>query len=220
MQTHRRASTCRRELPVSTVNGRPTLTRRRLIAIGTGAALGTAGLALGTQPAGAQADVSLGDLEIQEGELAPEDGEVYAPWVLLTGDYEYRVQEEPAEWEAYLLVYDNGGNSEAVSVTSGDATAMEATGSYALRGAITAASFWGPSDFSIPDGQDSVTVTVPIEVAFVVRDADGTMLVQDRVADDAVVTVTPGGSMATLSGAGEIVMQDDADDPTPELPEA
>lgn len=197
------------------------ITRRRIV-LGT-AVLATAGtgLALGTDRAGAQASVSTDGLKVEPAEFSPEDGELFSPWVLITGEFEYRVGADPAEWQVFLLVYDGGGNSEAVGLTEGDATAREGSGTYALRGPITAASFWGPEDFRVPDGQESITVSVPVEVVLVIRDAAGDMLIQAREADDAVVTVNRDGQvMAALDGSATIYAQDDSDDPTPSLPEA
>lgn len=193
-----------------------TLTRRRIIAGTAALATGATGLALATDRAGAQAEVSLGELDVRDSELSPEDGEVYAPWLIISGAFEWRTEAQPAEWQAYALVGDGSANTEAVGMTDGEATTRSGSGTYALTGAITAASAWDPADFAIPDGQDSISVPVPVSVVFVVRDPDGGMIVQARVEDTAVVTVTPGGTMAALSGSGEVVMQDNSDDPTPE----
>lgn len=205
-------------LSVSSVNT-PTLTRRRVVIGTTALAVGGAGLALGTGRAGAQADVSLGELKVPDTEFSPDDGQVYSPWVLLSGEWQYRVQTQPAEWQAYTLIGDGAGNTEAVDVTSDETTALEASGTYALTGPIAAASFYGPETFTVPEGESSVSVDVPLQVAFVVRDPDGGILVQARVKDTAVVTVTAEGTTtAALSGTGTIVAQEDSDDPTPTPP--
>jgi len=195
-----------------------TITRRRLLAVGTTAAVGAAGIALGSKPAGAQASVYVGDLSVPDKTLSPDDGSVFAVWALINGTFEYRVDADPDVWEAYLLVYDGNGNSEAVGLTDGPATAREDSGSYALRGPLTAASFWNADDFTVPDGQSSISQTIPIEVVFLVRNAAGDIIIQARASDDAVVTVDRDGQvLADLSGAGEIVAQMDSDDPTPEV---
>lgn len=201
------------------------ITRRRSIAIGgTILTAGAAGIYAATDTAGAQATVSADGLQVEGGEFSPADGELYAPWVVISGAWSYRVDADPASWQAYLLVYDdNGSGSEAVGITDGTATAREATGTYALRGRITAASFWEPADFAVaPDGSEaSVTTTVPIEVAFLVQDGSGETLVQARESADLPVTVNNAGMvMASLDGQAIVYAQDNSDDPTPTPPEA
>lgn len=196
------------------------LSRRRLIAGGTAAVLGTAGLAVATDGAEAQASVGIdGGLDIEPGEFSPDDGELFSVWVLATGEWGYRVETQPAKWEAYLLIGDGGGNAEPVAVTDGETTALEATGTYGLRGAITASGAWGPSDFRLPDGAEEHVVEIPVEIAYVVRDAGDAMLAQARAADTATVTVTPGGVAASVGGSATLVGQDDSDSPTPTPPE-
>lgn len=197
------------------------ITRRKAIVAGTTTVLGATGLALGTREAGAQAAVYVGELSVPDKTISPEDGAVYALWAVVSGTFEYRVDADPDVWEAYLLVYDGDGNSEAVGITDGPATSRQNSGSYALRGPITAASFWGPEDFTVPDGEESISQTIPIEIAFLVRDSAGDMLIQARAADEAVVTVDREGQvLADLAGTAEIVAQEDSSDPTPSVPEA
>lgn len=201
---------------------RPTVTRRKSIAIGaTALTAGLGGLALASDPAGAQASVDMGSLDVTDGQFSPRDGEVHELWASVAGEYQYQVNADPADWQAFLLIGDGSGDTEAVGLTSGDAAPREGSGTYALRGPITTTGFYDAADFRIPDGEHAVTVTIPVSVAFLVRDADGATLADARVTDAAVVTVDDEGMpRASLSGSATIVMQDDAEDPTPELPEA
>lgn len=195
---------------------------RRRIIIGT-TALATAGtgLALGTREAGAQADVELGELTAEDGEFSPVDGQAHAIYLLLTGQYEYQVNKQPEEWQAYALVGDGSGSTEAIALTSGAADALEDAGTFALRGPITAASFYSSSTFSVPDGQSEVSVTIPVTVVFLVRDTGGNTLVQARESAEAVVTINDDAMpKVAVAGSASLAMQDDETDPTPEFPEA
>lgn len=197
------------------------LTRRRSIVLGgTALSAAVAGLALGTDRAGAQADVELGSIDTQdEYRLTPDDGEAWAPFLQIRGPYSYRVEADPAEWQVYLLIGDGSGNTTAVGMTSGEATARQGSGTYALQGAVTAADAWGPSDFAVAADGSPTTVDVPIEVILVVRDADNGMLVQAGVEATVPITVEQGGTTANLGAAVDVVLMDDADDPTPTPPE-
>jgi len=194
------------------------LTRRRSIAIGAGVlTAGAAGIALGTDRAGASADVTLGTLDAEDATFSPEDGSLTAVWLLVSGRFEYQVNADPADWQAYALVGDGSGATEAIALASGAADARQGSGTYALRGPITAASFYDSSDFAVPDRQHSVTVSIPVTVVFLVRDSGGKTLVQARVSDDAMVTVDDARMpKASLAGSATIAAQDDAGDPTPE----
>lgn len=206
------------ELPVSQVFA-THVTRRRII-IGTATlAAGGAGLALGTGEAGAQADITMGEIQTQKETLRPEDGEPFAIWVVLSGAFEYTVHQDPAEWEVHLLVGDQSGNVESVETASGDATARSGEGTYALRGAITDSSAWDSSDFTVAE-DEVLTASVPIRAVLVVRAADNTSLVQASEDGMAEFDVEYGGVSARLGAEATIEMQDDQGDATPTLPEA
>lgn len=198
----------------------PTFNRRRIVT-GSGllAAAGLGGLALGTRDARAQADVTVGDgLAIADAEFSPEDGSVFTPWLLIEGAYSYQVPTEPAKWECYLLVARDGETS-TIAVDDGETTATSGAGTYRLRGPVTMARFYDQGDFTIPEDQDAIDVTLAAEVALVVRDAEENMLTQTRESDETTVTVNRDGQLQTaISGTGDVVMQDDETDPTPTPP--
>ena len=192
------------------------LTRRRSIALGTGLlTAGAAGLTLGTDPA--RAAVTTDGLELEDAEFAT-DGPPEAVWAVLSGTWSYRIDADPDVWEVYLLAYDDSGNSEAIGLADGPATAREDSGTYALRGDLLAASFYDAADFVVPAGEPSRVLTVAVEVAFVLRDAGGGLLIQARAEDAATVTVLPGGTLAQINGGGNIVPQREGEG-TPALPE-
>lgn len=188
-----------------------------MIVIGTTAALGAAGLTLGTGRARGQATVELGSLDLPDAELGAEDGEVYAPHVLLDGEWSYRnLESEAAEWRAYLLVTPPGEDSwSAIGLTDGDASGTEASGAFQLRGAVTASSDFAPEDFSVADDGSPRTVGVTVAVLFMVLDADGNRLAETQVTRDVAITVKETGATARVGAAGTVEAQDDHDDPTP-----
>lgn len=201
------------ELPVSQVFA-THVTRRRIV-LGTATlAAGGAGLALGTGEAGAQADVTLGEINTEPTTLRPQDGEPHAIYVILTGAYEWTVDQDPDEWQIHLLVGDQSGNLESVAVTSDDATARTGEGTYSLRGAITDSSAWDSSDFTVAE-DEVLTASVPIRAVLVVRGADNQSLVQTSADGMAEFDVEFGGVSARLGANAEIQMQDDAGDPEP-----
>jgi hypothetical protein len=194
------------------------ISRRQSIVLGgTALTAGLGGLALGTDRAGAQADVSVDSLSTEPATLAPEDGEVYSPWLILSGAYSYELIDDPAEWQVYLLVGDGSGGTEAIAITNGPADAREDSGAFDLRGSITTASFWSPADFAVDGPDDTTTVDVPYEVVLVVQDDAGGQLVTARAGDTAEITVEYGGSVGTVGGEAKIRMQDDESDPAPEV---
>jgi len=195
------------------------ITRRRLLAVGTTAAVGAAGIALGTDRAVASASVDMGTFDATGGEFSPADGEAYAIHAFVSGQYAYKVNTDPEDWQAYLLVGSGDGDTEAIGIIDGPATAREGSGTYALRGPITAASFYSSGDFRVPDGQHSVTRTIPLTVVFLVRDAAGETLVQARESADLPVTIDDDGMpRVAISASAQAAMQDDAVDDTPTLP--
>lgn len=197
---------------------RPTLTRRRIVTgTATLAAAGLGGLALGTDDA--RAEVTVGDgLTIADAEFSPDDAAVFTPWLIIEGAFAYSVPADPAAWECYCML-EKDGETAAIGMQSGEATAREAKGTYGLRGAVTAARFYEPADFAIPEGQQALDVTLAAEVVFVVRDAADAVLAQATAGDEATVTINRDGELRTaVSGSADVVMQDDQADPTPTPP--
>lgn len=187
-----------------------------MIVAGTTTALGAAGIALGTDRAGAQANVSVDTLSTEPATLAPEDGEVYSPWLILSGAYSYELIDDPDQWQVYLLVGDRSGGTEAIAITNGPADAREDSGTFDLHGSITSASFWSPADFAVDGPDDTTTVDVPYEVVLVVQDDAGGQFVTARAGDTAEITVEFGGAVGSVGGEAKIRMQDDESDPVPE----
>lgn len=192
-----------------------TPTRRRIVfGTITAGALGAVGLTLASRPV--RAAVSL---DIEPVTLAPEDGEVYRPFVLINGDYSYQnVDPAPAEWQTYLLIDGPGATGDdwqAVGIASGTPDGTADSGTYQLRGAITAHSAWSSSDFTAGDGGEPVSQSVPVTVMFVLRDSAGDIVADAEAQGTAEVTVEHGGALVSVSGSGTTAMQDDSTDPTP-----
>lgn len=194
------------------------LTRRRLIALGTTVAIGATGLTIASEPARGQASVEWGTLHIPETDLGAEDGEVYAPHVIVNGSWRFRnLDTDPAEWAVYLLVdaAPDAGEWSAIGITDGETTAPEAEGEFTVRGAITASGDWSPTDFSVAEDGTARTVTVPVAVMFVVRDGAGDILLDAQASRDIPITVNQTGASAAIGADGGVYAQDDQGDPTP-----
>lgn len=190
-----------------------------MIVGGTTLAVGGTGLALATGDARADAHIDLGTLKAVDAEFTASDRALANVYLLLSGRWAYRgLDTAAAEWTAMAIVGDGSGNTAAIGSTSGDASGTEDSGTYGLRANLMDAGFYSTETFTIPDGEDSISVTVPVEAALVLKDADGGLLRQARVSDTAVVTVVPGGTMANLAGEATFQAQDDSDDETPTPP--
>lgn len=183
----------------------------------TTAALGAAGLALGTENARAQVS---SEFSVPSQTFRPDDNELSAVWATAHGQWEFQgLDTDPDEWRVYLLADEPGnpGNYQAIDMTSGSVTNREATGDYALRGEITAASHYDSSTFDVSDGE-SVTVDIPLSVLFMVMDGGGDTLTEASARETVPVTVQPGGSVSVIGGEGAIHAVDNQGDPTPTVP--
>lgn len=192
----------------------PQLTRRRSIALGTTTIAGLAGLTLATGDSRAQAAVSIAT---KEAVMKPQDGEVYAPHVRVRGSWSFSgLSETPDSWAAYLQVGDGSGGTEAIGLHEGSITNQSGSGSFSVRGPVTAASFYSPDTFSAEPGSPT-TVDVPLEVLFLVQGSSGT-LVSAMATGTQTIRVEYGGSVASIADAtATAAMQDDQGDPEPDF---
>lgn len=197
----------------------PNITRRKaLVGIGATIVAGGGYLNAGTEEAYAQ--VEMGNLTMEPATFAPEDSQLFIPWILLYGEYRYRTLSEPEEWRVVLMVGDGSDNTEPIAQAAGKTDAMEETGSYAVRGPVTQAEAYSTTDFTVPQDEASITVTIPVEIGFVVQDAAGNTLAGPTYeSDTAQLTVEHGGDLALVRGDAWFVPQYDRSDPTPTPPE-
>lgn len=188
---------------------------RRGIVLGTAGAvaLGGAGLLVSTDRARAAVT-----LDIPDRTFAPDDGEAHAVWIVADGSYGWsNLDTDPAAYQIYLLVDAPGapGDWSAISIADGGASAREESGSYQLRGDITASSAWSSEDFTANDDGSGHTVEVPVAVMLVVRDGAGDIIDTAEAMTTATVTIEHGGAVLSIEGAGSLELQDDSGDPTP-----
>lgn len=199
----------------------PALTRRRFGIVTGTLALGGVGLTLASEPA--SADLTLGEFDMPDRTLKPEDGQVYRPWIVASGEWTYaNLDNEAGEWGVYLLVGPPGGDGsyQAIAIDDGSASGTEGSGTFGLRGAITASGDWSASDFSVRDDGSPRTRVVPAAVMLLIRDGGGDRLVEAKVSRDVEITVKPGGATANVGAEGEVLAQLSSDDPTPTVPDA
>lgn len=169
-------------------------------------------------PRTAEAQVTLGEFDVPNVEFTPEDNDLHAVWVVLDGEWSYtNLKNEPAAWQVYLLVDDpqNSGNWQAVGVTEGTPNGTDDSGTFAVRGDLTAGPYTS-DDFDVSDGK-AVTMTVPVGAMLVIRDGSGNIVADAEVHTTADVTVKPGGASASFGASGQLVAQDNSDSPTPTL---
>lgn len=189
-------------------------TRRRLIATGTISALGLAGLALGS--GNARAAVSL---DIEDRTYAPENGTLFRPWVVVSGDFSYtNLDAEASEWAVYGLVDGpdaTGEDWQAIAIDDGLASGTEGSGTYQLRGAITSHSGWDASRFSANEDGSPQSLDIPVAVMLVLRDSGGNIIADAEAHQTATVTVEAGGAVLSVAGTGAVEAQLSSEDPTP-----
>lgn len=192
------------------------VTRRRLIATGTAVALGATGLALGSENARAQASITMGELAIPDATFAPADNQAHAIWATVHGQYQWsNLQADPGKWQVYLLVGDGSDSWSAVGIAEGQASRGNESGTFSVRGDLTAASAYSSEDFQ-PNGDGTPkTLNIPVAVMLVVRDGSGNVLTDAQASRTVAVEIKPGGAVVSVGAAGELVMQDDSDSPTP-----
>lgn len=197
--------------------GKQRLTRRRIAALsGATLALGAGGLSM--VPRTAQAQVTMGELNVPDVEFTPKDNALHAVWVLLDGEWSYtNLSADPAAWQVYLLVDDpqNSGNWQAIGIAEGSPSGTDDSGTFVVRGDLTAGPYTS-DDFDVSDGE-AVTMTVPVGAMLVIRDGSGDIVADAEVHTTADVTVRPGGASASLGGSGQFVAQDNSDSATPTL---
>ena len=187
-----------------------------MIVAGTTIAIGAAGIAISSEEASAAVT---GAFSVGDATIRPADNRLAQLWATVSGDWRFGgLEADPAEWRVYLLADATGnpGDWQAIAMTSGSVTAREASGTYGIRGEITAASHYQSIDVS--DGTP-VELSIPVSVLLMVRDGSGETLATAEAMDTVTVTVEPGGSVSAIGGSGTMHGVDNAGDPTPTVPE-
>ena len=164
-------------------SNRPTITRRRAVAMLAGAsATGLGALALGSEEAAAE--IELDGLTIPDETYAAEDLEP-TPVVDIDTRIQYRV-DSISEWNISVEL-GPPGDVEFLELVSEDTNATEAEQTRTLSVPVTDADAFESADFA-PDAETSVEHDVEVVLTFSVMDGSET-LVQTSVSDMATVTV-------------------------------
>lgn len=182
------------------------LDRRTVLKSAAGLFATGAGLAAYSQRS--QAQVTMGSLAIPDREVSDEDGEIYAPYLRVAGDWSYDTATTPDSWEVHLNLVADDGTRAQLDVTSGGLSATSDTGTYEVIGKVTDADFYSASDFTVATEGESKTVTLDVLVLFFVR-SGSTILAKDRISDQPTITVTHAKEAALVGGTGEIGAQHD-----------
>ena len=190
------------------------VTRRRLIASTTTLAIAGAGLTLASRRATAQVD---GSFAIDGGTFTPDSNVLERLFVTASGGFRFSgLDADAAEWRVYLLVDQEGnpGDWEAVGMVDGQTTGRENSGTYAIRGAVTNASHYGPIDVSDGEARE---LAIPVSLMLMVRSAGGDTLASAETTGVVNATVEPGGSVTSVDATGQLHGIEDGE-PTPTLP--
>ena len=164
-------------------SNRPTITRRRAVAMLAGAsATGLGVAALGSKEAAAE--IELDGLTIPDETYAAEDPEP-TPVVDIDARIQYRV-DSISEWNISVEL-GPPGDVEFLELVSEDTNATEAEQTRTLSVPVTDADAFESADFA-PDAETSVEHDVEVVLTFSVLDGSET-LVQTSVSDMATVTV-------------------------------
>ena len=181
-------------------SNRPTITRRRAVALLAGAsATGLGALAVGSEEAAAE--IELDGLTIPDESYAAEDPEP-TPVADIDARIQYRV-DSISEWNI-SLEFGPPGDVDFISVLNESTNATEAEQTRTLSAPLTDADAFDSADFA-PDAETSVEHDVEVVLTFSVLDGSET-LVQTSVSDTATVvieneTIDIDGS---IGGTGEI----------------
>ena len=181
-------------------SNRPTITRRRAVAMLAGAsATGLGALAVGSEEAAAE--ITLEELAVADGTYSAADPEP-TPVVDLEARVSYRVG-SITEWNIGLE-FGPPGDVDFISVLNESTNATEAEQTRTLSAPLTDADAFDSDDFA-PDAETSVEHDVEVVLTFSVMDGSET-LVQTSVSDTATVvieneTIDIDGS---IGGTGEI----------------
>ena len=164
-------------------SNRPTITRRRAVAMLAGAsATGLGVAALGSEEAAAE--ITLEELAVADETYAAEDPEP-TPVVDIDARIQYRV-DSISEWNISVEL-GPPGDVEFLELVSEDTNATEAEQTRTLSVPLTDADAFDSADFA-PDAETSVEHDVEVVLTFSVMDGSET-LVQTSVSDTATVTV-------------------------------
>lgn len=182
------------------------LDRRTVLRSAAGLFVAGSGLAVYSQRATAQ--VTMGSLSIPDGEFKDQDGEIYAPYLRVDGEWSYDIGDLPDTWEVRLaLVADDGSRAE-LDMDSGDLNSQADSGTYSVVGKVTDADFYSASDFSVATEGETKTVTLDVLILFFVRNGP-TILAKDKITDDPAIKVTHAEEAALVGGEGELGAQHD-----------
>lgn len=180
---------------------------RRTVFKTAGAMLATGtGLAAYSQRATAQ--VTMGSLAIPSKEFSDEDGEIFAPYLRVDGEWSYDIGDLPDTWEVRLALVAADGSRAELDMDSGSLNSAADTGTYSVIGKVTDADFYSASDFSVATEGASKTVTLDVLILFFVRNGP-TILAKDKITDDPAITVTHAQEAALVGGEGELGAQHD-----------
>lgn len=182
----------------------PTTRQYRLLALATVAliAAGVGAAALPT-PADAQADLTVGSLEVAD---ANSTADANVSDVTLATNLEYAHTVPDAERRIITLKV--GPSTDALETIAYQQTRDppgDASGSVALSGSVFEHSSWTADDWN-PAYADTTSREVVVRAVIEVRRASGSA-VRHTVTDTATVTITDGGSVTVdLGGTGEFTV--------------
>lgn len=180
----------------------PVSRRQALIGVGSLAAGATTYSVIGSD--GARAEVTLGALDAQDGELTSEAAD---PVVDATIIYSYDVGSAPIQslWIGLTIGGDVVAERELSTTTSVLENDVELSGHVVDSGA------WDSSDFE-PPVADSVSHEITVGVVFEAREGDGSVIVDAKTTDTAELVVSHPQESEFVAEVGGTATFADADD--------
>lgn len=176
-------------------------------------ALGGVGLyAIASEPAQA---LEVTNIDIQDAEYESDSGELYTPWLDCIADYTYRVNDDPTEVRALLMI-GPPENRDVVDMVSQPVAMREGSGSIETAAPVVDSPQFDSAMFDVANPGESVTVDVPFANRLQVRNSSGTLI--QRTAEATVaVTVTHTGAEPTvdMTVVGSVAFQASEGDPAP-----
>lgn len=148
----------------------------------------------------AQADVSMGTLEMSNDSVTTTDGLIENVVATVAGEYSYELPGgDPQRWIVDLRVSD-GDVWETIGQTTEENQYAQYSGSYTVEGDLIEQGPFDQSFFSAPGPGKQQSVELPFEVRFQVIGSDETVLARSSIKDTATVTVGQEEINASLYG--------------------
>jgi len=161
--------------------------------------LGT-GIVLSADTANAQADVSMGTLDIGDKSTLTEEGYVEEISCTVSGKWSYELPGgNPSMWIVQLNVSD-GDVWHTIGESTGEAEYNRYNSDYTVSGSLIQDGPFNQSFFAAPGPGKQTTVDLPFQARFKVVQEDETVLANTSIEDTAAISIGQEAINASLYG--------------------